>query len=728
MSETIETIKTLGTMIVNLQKDEELREKWWGEFTDHVKELDSRHKELKAAAKSNAAAAQNMNAIAKGIPAFSKGVMSAVQGFQKNDPLAGSAGVIDAVSSIITTVASMSSAAGPPGAIIGAILSVVSMILKLFSAQKPTKSMAQQLMEVIRKYDAEKTIQHLKTVQELIEDFMHTTSPKNFQTFPTYRGAMDYYNDLVPDARERIMDATQWLKQRQNKELELWSAVLAAQCFAYIAYAQSMIVVMSLIKVNEEKELFRKRYFPVMSQLQLDFLKEILPTVRNKGTVWYCTFDGYLLKRGIVVSHEEVKAKWVDCGAARGWGSTMDAFTVAHRPTRANQVATSPYPSLAQFSVESGSPRIQNLPFVANGTLKISGFADNYIFRGRFGQAPFKEKYGIALRQVVGDTAKKWRELPPTYGVFAQAGKHSHEVLVYTTHGSQLRFWEHGKEKHAEHETEDLRHVGTFGVKDGFLMGQVTATFPRENPNETGTPDFFNGSAMSAVYGACAVAAGKSDLVNYQINISAAHMEIIGYFMDHRYPNNPFRPFQQGRFTSPWPFFLGITSDPHYVWVYRAGAIACATHNDILTCLQSGKSAPDWMVYHIPHKGISDRPYDPEEPGIIGNVRIPRGLLALDACRDGSLTAVFSDDYVYIENPVRSNIYAMTHKIDLEARTLQIVKGSKKDELGHIIPTPGWEKDDTAVKPYRVVKQPVYCWEVVDALISSLEETVTVAE
>jgi hypothetical protein len=92
--------------------------------------------------------------------------------------------------------------------------------------------------------------------------------------------------------------------------------------------------------------------------------------------------------------------------------------------------------------------------------------------------------------------------------------------------------------------------------------------------------------------------------------------------------------------------------------------------------------------------------------------------LDLYACADGTLTAIFSDT-----SHNSTNIYSITPKIDLQAKTLKI-EGVKTDNMDHEIPASGWDTDRSISKAYRVVKQPIFCWEVFDALTRSLEEVV----
>ena len=76
--------------------------------------------------------------IAKSLPTLVKGAYSAVQAFEKGDYISGSAAIMDMCASLIPVFASVASAAGPAGALIGALFSVVGQILSFFAPKQPT--------------------------------------------------------------------------------------------------------------------------------------------------------------------------------------------------------------------------------------------------------------------------------------------------------------------------------------------------------------------------------------------------------------------------------------------------------------------------------------------------------------------------------------------------------------------------------------------------------------
>ena len=81
-------------------------------------------------------AARVLDALAKGLPEIANGLRDAVNGFRSGDPFAGSAAVMEICAALSSTYWCLSVAGGPPGAIVGALFSIVAMILKRFVSSR----------------------------------------------------------------------------------------------------------------------------------------------------------------------------------------------------------------------------------------------------------------------------------------------------------------------------------------------------------------------------------------------------------------------------------------------------------------------------------------------------------------------------------------------------------------------------------------------------------------
>lgn len=97
------------------------------------------------------------DSIAKSLPSIVKGALSASEAFKKGDYITGSAALMDICASVIPVFASLSSAAGPEGALVGAIFSVIGQILSFFAPKQPS------LEEKIQKM-----FDHLQSEQQIV--------------------------------------------------------------------------------------------------------------------------------------------------------------------------------------------------------------------------------------------------------------------------------------------------------------------------------------------------------------------------------------------------------------------------------------------------------------------------------------------------------------------------------------------------------------------------------
>lgn len=95
--------------------------------------------------------------IAKSLPNIVKGAMAASEAFKKGDYISGSAAIMDVCASIIPVFASLLSATGPEGALVGALFSVIGQILSFFAPKQPS------LEEKIQKM-----LDHLQSEQQII--------------------------------------------------------------------------------------------------------------------------------------------------------------------------------------------------------------------------------------------------------------------------------------------------------------------------------------------------------------------------------------------------------------------------------------------------------------------------------------------------------------------------------------------------------------------------------
>src|SRR5271154_166149 len=115
--------------------------------------------------------------IAKSLPALVKGTYSAVKAFESGDYISGSAAIMDMCASLIPVFASVASAAGPAGALIGALFSVVGQILSFFAPKQP--SLEEKIEKMLDHQQSETQIIALGAFAHSVSSYTHSLRIKS---------------------------------------------------------------------------------------------------------------------------------------------------------------------------------------------------------------------------------------------------------------------------------------------------------------------------------------------------------------------------------------------------------------------------------------------------------------------------------------------------------------------------------------------------------------------
>lgn len=102
------------------------------------------------------------DSIAKSLPSLVKGALTASEAFKKGDYISGSAALMDICASVIPVFASLASAAGPAGALVGALFSVIDQILAFFAPKQP--SLEEKIQKMLEHLKSEEQIQSMMAV------------------------------------------------------------------------------------------------------------------------------------------------------------------------------------------------------------------------------------------------------------------------------------------------------------------------------------------------------------------------------------------------------------------------------------------------------------------------------------------------------------------------------------------------------------------------------------
>jgi hypothetical protein len=628
--------------------------------------------------------------LAKGLPELTKGIINASKSFQSGDAFSGSAAIMDICATLTSTIAAMAPAAGPPGALIAAIFSIVSMILNCFAPK--AESLTSQLEKLMRDLNAEEKTQQIEAAQLAIRVYAEAVKSAERTSL---KKVVKMFNPVEGNTIWAIRQVGLWLGLRANQGLKGWPQVLAAQCQAYADLVRVAHQDMAKLKLSPEEEAAGLKsgigaFLTAVTSnhsVQAEFLQRMLPVARNRGTVWHLGTGGPALHaRDAVVGKEDWKH----------FGGQHRVFTVA----RTKGAEASPTPTLAIFGLETGDyvNADPNKPFWRNNrTYSLCG---RWPLDGNDGWKQVKDQKG---------------DLTGCYDIFAIPGDKKDEIYAYSANGDRTIGYVHD---HTDHDKAGDRLAITRVWEDtswpaGYLLGAIKVVGkPKPFPDE-------DAAVLKDVgwiqYVGCEVPAGRSTLADAAIK-NTAHVELYAKF--HGTGTNVWGH----SFMAPWNDYVGFAVDSQYLWVFRSGEIACASHWSIKRCVDAQALRPAWMTYAIPE---SVGGYTPAGRSL-------GGLVDLWPSDDGTLTAAFSRVAEFPSGivpgliPVRGlkpAIYTMTPEIDRTKRTLTMKAGSKAGPGGFDVPTHGWTTDDGATA-FKVVKQPIFCWRLMSALLTSLEDVI----
>ncbi|GAA2155790.1 hypothetical protein FHX52_4089 [Humibacillus xanthopallidus] len=129
------------------------------ELRTKIEKVRTDYQTAAADAKSSKYSKDAGEAIAKALPTIVKGAMAASDAFRKGDYISGSAALMDICAGIIPVLASLASASGPAGALVGALFSVVGQILSYFAPKQP--SVTDKIKEMLDHVQSENEIERI---------------------------------------------------------------------------------------------------------------------------------------------------------------------------------------------------------------------------------------------------------------------------------------------------------------------------------------------------------------------------------------------------------------------------------------------------------------------------------------------------------------------------------------------------------------------------------------
>jgi hypothetical protein len=653
--------------------------------------------------------------INKNLPNMLKGALSAASAFKSGDYINGSAAIMDICASGAQMIGSLSAAAGPYGAVFGAVFSMVGQLLTYFGPKQP--SLKDQIIEAIRGLDAEKRLQNTEEYGDTIEEFATTIhrlrlafpkglkSPleteKNIEDFQTYLkevlvGIEASYNKVSNLYKK--WKIVEWLKDKKTQDQEKWPEILGVFCRTY---SDSLIANMALAsmadepmidqrlkdvsssnpKYKEHEEGFkairtllidlranmreRPRVWEDGNAMMLRFLEQIRPVAQDRGLFVHLGTNQYLYA---ATGREAIKSgSWKNLSIGYGGRGHRFSLTV---PKEDRGSLTPQYHIFFCERWHAGGGDLEH-GRVSPSPVGISG-------QGQI----FSEKF-----------ADVWAlPAPKDQNPHDETASFVYAAIDDGTSGSVKLFELDEKNK--------LKEGGWWPATKSGVMNVRAVTHPPtplpDDPDKDALPpgspllggdDHYN----SIIYGALRA---SSELYVDQSNTRC------------------YVP-------TPWGDYSGIEVDPYYVWVYRPHAVVCATHASVISCIQGKRPMPRWME-HGPNDVLGDQSRQGEGNLWLVNGREtkPRpplkGILSLSPCKDGTLYASIynrtvskssTGDHWLFEAKDTLGSYTTRYNIDLKA--------------GRINVDP-WVK--IGGDALQVLKMPIPSWSLFESLETTLKE------
>ena len=624
--------------------------------------------------------------LAKALPNITKGTLTAITAFQKDDPISGSAAIMDICASLAPLLGGLSAAGGPPGMLVGAIFAMVGQILSFFAPK--SESLTSQIETLLRKLQAEEVAQKIKAVHKNITNYASALrnatgriSVALDQPGLQIRVIIQILRDLNPIEGPTITNywqVTEWLEEEHNQSQDQWPTILAAVCQAYTDLLVTVITLLSLVSTDkmraqfdEAEKLPPEQKHEVQKQLtkllalattrlieygavnatQRGTLKRLMLAAQNRGMLWYNGFGKGPLYAGTNIRQGRFEKL--------AYESKRMAVAVSRKDLgEAN-------PLYHVFLLEPGGP----------------GYDRTYY---KNISSPYKD--AGSFQELKGD-ASSLHALTDIWATPGAAHNNKTDVLFYTAKEKEIRGFVLGKDN-------KVRQSGYARVVKSNVLSVRVVHNPEsfvDDPDEnTELPSVLEGIDYF-VYG------GLANSPDIYVDGTGA----------------------EGGVRSPWGNYSGLGVDQHYLWVFGSGGFACATHASVMRCLKGKSQNPRWMT-HFPNEHLYAKSYHQDQSKVTDRPPL-LGLVDLCPCDDGTLVAAlytrsvkdripkgntWTSDYTPVYEFIDTNaLYSAVYRTDLKNGTIAV----------------DWTKIGEGNLVVRVQKLPVFCWSLVESLIATLD-------
>jgi hypothetical protein len=653
------------------------------------------------------------DAITKGLPNLTKAALSAASAFKSGDYINGSAAIMEICAAGAQMIGSLSAAAGPFGAVFGAVFSIVGQLLTYFGPKQP--SLTSQIEDIINRHDAKKTLQFAEADGDVVDEYTKTiyriasSLPRRLKNpLPKdSEGLRDFHIDLGKDYEEIKASyskvsvlynkwvTARWLMDKSNQELEKWPEVLGIFCRVYSDSLLANLALASMVdrqsvdqrfaettkrgnpNYDEHKEVLRKinalldkllikvsalpELWEEGNEKMQQFLERIRPVAQDRGLFVHLGTDKYLYA---ATGRKAIESdSWKSLSI--GYGGRGHRFSL----TVPKEEVGSLTPQYHIFFCEHWH--------AGGGDLEHGRVTPSPV--GIFDQRPISdEKFSDVWALPAPKNQKR-------------------AAFVYVATDDQTS----GSVKGFELDEKNQFKHGNWspGTKSGVVNVRAVTHPPAPLPNDPDKDALPPGSSLL----------GGGD--HYNPIIYGGLRSSSEIYVNHSNTG--------GYVPTPWGDYIGIEVDPFYIWVFRQHGLACATHASVISCLQGKRKMPRWME-HGPADALGDQSRDGEgNDWLVDGRRVKsrpplKGLISLSPCIDGTMYASIYNRTVSRSTPegrwlfeAKDTLgsYTTRYNIDLKA--------------GRLNAGP-WVK--CGGKALQVQKMPIPSWSLFESLEKTLKE------
>jgi hypothetical protein len=701
---------------------------WQGKIDDVKRGYDEARaieKDEKRTAEERKRAKDVGDAIAKAAPAITKSVISAIDAFSKGDAINGSADILDICASLAPLIGAFLSAAGPEGAVVGAVFSIVAQILRCFGAKG--ESDVAKLEKFLEELKAQTELESIRAVHDAVLTYATTllqqaaslqtllAKPlRNHEDYKAFFLGLEESKIVLSDTNPHSSVAmfTQWevleyLANSANQDVALWPTVLGIYCKTYSDLVTSTMTITAMANTDD----MRAR----LQDVDPDITSNLSPQDRRDLEKKMLRIQAYAAARK--VEYESCNARVLETlkkltGAAQRWG------LYAHVGTTHGLYVTSGPKKVKDggWTGLSDANYYHRLIIYADAAATIhTGQASS--------QFNFKPDYHCFVLKSTSD------KYPGSHHWVDHMWVNASTMAVNKSRNVLDNFDPPFADVCAVAETDKkLTVFAGIGAPRNSVIGWSLNAKDGYNTAKLESENWWP-PTKAPVTTIRVVVGPVSSIDDPDVEaIPPGWRTEILYASMHGTTDIYVNTNNQGHYIpvpAGWGEYTGIAVDQTYLWLYHTLGFAVVSHASVLSYLHGDRPAPRWMLYpSLPSDLLGDRTLPPNAKPMyyygnkhdmeygkeVGALPALLGLVSLSPCEDGTILAAVVHRTIVAVTPVviprgkpshywnvfdEWTIQTAPYEVDVAQGTLSIDPQSWtkiRGEALHVqkLPMPGW--------------------------------------